>query len=36
MYPVVSAELMQNAVQLAVYFVTIVGIAFGVTLGSRA
>ncbi len=35
MYPVIPAELTQNAVQLVVYCVTIVGILFGVTLGGR-
>jgi hypothetical protein len=36
MYPMVPAELMQNAVQFVAYFVTVVGIVFGVMLGSRA
>ena len=36
MCPVIPPEVTQNAVQLVVYFVTIVGIVFGVVLGGRA
>ena len=36
MCPVIPAELVQNAVQQMVYFVTLVGILLGVTLGGRA
>ena|GEM_PF-4501101 len=36
MYPVIPAELMQSAVQLVVYFITLVGIVLGVLPGARA
>ena len=36
MYPVIPAEMMQNAVQLMVYFITLVGMVLGVLLGARA
>jgi hypothetical protein len=36
MYPVIPTELMQNALQLVVYFVTIIGTVLGITLFSRA
>jgi hypothetical protein len=36
MYPVIPAELMQSAVQLMVYFVTIVGTVLGLMVCSRA
>jgi hypothetical protein len=36
MYPVIPAELMHNAVQLVICFVTIVGVAFSVAWGGRA
>jgi hypothetical protein len=36
MCPVLPAELVQNAVQQMVYFVTLVGILLGVALGGRA
>jgi hypothetical protein len=36
MYPVIPAELTQNAVQLAVYFVTAVGVLLGLMMGGRA
>jgi hypothetical protein len=36
MCPIIPPELMQTAVQLAVGFVTIVGLLFGLTLGGRA
>ena len=32
MYPVIPAELTQNAIQLVVYFVTILGTMFGLML----
>jgi hypothetical protein len=35
MYPVIPTELMQSAVQLVVYFVTIFGAVFGLMLCSR-
>jgi hypothetical protein len=36
MYPVIPAELMQSAVQLMVYFVTIAGAVLGLMVCSRA
>ncbi len=36
MYPLIPAELMQNAVQLVVYFLTVVGIVLGMAMGGRA
>lgn len=36
MYPVIPAELIQNAVQLVVCFFTIVGTLFGLVLCGRA
>ena len=36
MYPAIPSEVMQNAVQLVVYFVTAVGIMLGVVMGGRA
>jgi len=35
MYPGIPAELMQNAVQLVVYFFTMLGIAFGLMVAVR-
>jgi hypothetical protein len=35
MYPVIPTELMGSAVQLVLYFVTVVGAVFGLVLGSR-
>ncbi len=35
MYPVIPTELMQSAVQLMVYFVTMLGALFGLILCSR-
>jgi hypothetical protein len=36
MYPLIPAELTQNAVQLVVYFLTIVGAVFGLMMSGRA
>ena len=36
MYPIIPTELMQDAVQLAVYFVTVIGALLGLMLSSRA
>jgi hypothetical protein len=36
MCPVIPAELMQSAVQLVVYFITVVGAALGLMLCARA
>ena len=36
MYPVIPAELTQNAVQLVVCFVTVLGTMFGLMLCGRA
>jgi hypothetical protein len=36
MYPVIPAELTQVAVQMVVYFITVVGAALGLTLCGRA
>ena len=36
MYTVIPTEMMQSAVQLVVYFITLVGIVLGVVLGARA
>jgi hypothetical protein len=36
MYPVIPPEMMQTAVQMLVYFVTIVGTVFGLMLCVRA
>jgi hypothetical protein len=36
MYPVIPAEAMQSAVQLVVYFITIVGTVLGLMLCPRA
>jgi hypothetical protein len=36
MYSIIPAELIQEAVQLAIYFVTIVGAVFGLVLCGRA
>ena len=35
MYPVIPAEMTQSAVQMLVYFVTIVGTMFGLVLCGR-
>ena len=36
MCPLIPVELMQNAVQMVVYFITVVGIALSMVLGGRA
>jgi hypothetical protein len=36
MYPVIPTELIGSAVQLAIYFVTVVGAFFGFMLTTRA
>ena len=36
MYPVIPTELTQIAIQLVVYFVTIIGTMFGFLLGLRS
>jgi hypothetical protein len=36
MYPVIPVELMGSALQLAIYFVTIMGAFFGFILTTRA
>jgi hypothetical protein len=36
MYPIIPAELMQSAVQLAMYFVTVASALWGLVLCSRA
>ncbi len=36
MYPVIPTEMMQSAVQLVVYFITLTGIVLSVMVGARA
>lgn len=36
MYPAIHTELVQNAVQLVVYFVTVLGAVFGLMACGRA
>jgi hypothetical protein len=36
MYPVIPTELIQNAVQSVVYFLTILGMVFGLMFAARA